>query len=46
VSRGKGVLAGVTFLVELTFLGGRERLRAAGVDEAQVRSLIGFGEGE
>ncbi len=46
VSRGKGVLAGVGLLVELTFLGGRAKLRAAGVDDQQIRSLIGFGEGE
>lgn len=46
VERAKGSLAGIAFLIELTFLDGRARLREAGANEEQILSLIGYGAGE
>jgi adenine phosphoribosyltransferase len=43
VRRGGGVVAGIGFVVELDALGGRESLRAEGVPEAGIRSLVHFG---
>ncbi len=46
VQRARGVLAGIGFLVELTFLEGRGILLAAGVEEGNILSLIEYGEGQ
>jgi adenine phosphoribosyltransferase len=46
VRRAGGEVAGVAFVVELTFLPGRRVLREAGVQDERIVSLVGFGDGE
>lgn len=43
VQRAGGEVVGVGFVVELGFLPGREPLRAAGIAEERIQSLIAFG---
>jgi len=43
VQRAGGEVAGAGFVVELAFLPGREPLRAAGIAEQRIRSLVSFG---
>jgi adenine phosphoribosyltransferase len=46
VRRAGGEIAGVAFLVELSFLEGRRALREAGVANERIVSLVGFEVGE
>ena len=46
VERAGGSLAGVAFLIELTFLDGRARLLATGAADEQILSLVGYGANE
>lgn len=46
VQRGGGELAGMVFLVELSYLGGRQKLIADGVDVEKIVSLVKFQVGE
>lgn len=46
VQRTGGELIGVVFLVELSFLGGREKLIAEGIEAEKIVSLVKFQAGE
>jgi adenine phosphoribosyltransferase len=46
VRRAGGQLAGVAFMIELTFLGGRDVLRRADVTDEQILSLVHYDAGE
>ncbi len=46
VQQAGGLLSGVAFLIELTFLDGRGKLRDVGLRDEQIVSLLGYGAGE
>lgn len=46
VQKAGGVVAGVAFLIELDFLGGRARVAEAGVADSEIMSLVTYADGE
>jgi adenine phosphoribosyltransferase len=46
VQRAGGILAGMAFLVELTFLDGRKRVCEAGIEDRRILGLVRYAAGE